>query len=112
MLFATLTQTAAVYITSRIIKQDRFTSFNLGLAINDRGGLGIVLSSVAYTVGIINQEFFKVLVMLALVTSWLPGTWLRIVVSKGWRLMPGDENVVPKLRYEDNQLQGPKSLDD
>ena len=112
LLFATLTQTAAVYITSRIIKQDRFTSFNLGLAINDRGGPGIVLSSVAYTVGIINQEFFAVLVMLALVTSWLPGTWLRIVVSKGWRLMPGDENVVPKLRYEDNQLQGPKSLDD
>ena len=29
--------------------------------------------------------------MLALVTSWFPGTWLRIVVNKGWRLMPGDE---------------------
>ncbi|WP_409300741.1 cation:proton antiporter [Peribacillus sp. SCS-155] len=101
LLFATLTQTAAVYITSRIIKQDHLTSFNLGLAINDRGGPGIVLSSVAYASGIINQEFFAVLVMLALVTSWIPGTWLRIVVNKKWRLMPGDENMIPMKRKDD-----------
>jgi Kef-type K+ transport system membrane component KefB len=101
-LFATLTQTVAVYITSRIMKQDPFTSFNLGIAINDRGGPGIVLSSVAYSTGIINQEFFAILVMLALVTSWIPGTWLRIIVSKGWRLMPGDENLVPQQRNDDN----------
>jgi len=97
-LFATLTQTLAVYITSRTIKQDRLTSFNLGVAINDRGGPGIVLSSVAYAAGIINQEFFAILVMLALITSWIPGTWLRIVVKKKWRLMPGDENVTPQPR--------------
>ncbi|EKN66693.1 sodium/hydrogen exchanger [Neobacillus bataviensis LMG 21833] len=97
-LFATLTQTVAVYITSRAIKQDRLTSFNLGVAINDRGGPGIVLSSVAYAAGIINQEFFAILVMLALITSWIPGTWLRIVVKKKWRLMPGDENITPQPR--------------
>ena len=93
LLFATLTQTAAVYVTSRLIKLDPLTSINLGVAINDRGGPGIVLSSVAYSTGIINQEFFAILVMLALVTSWFPGTWLRIVVNKGWRLMPGDEQI-------------------
>ncbi|MFK9092136.1 cation:proton antiporter [Bacillus salipaludis] len=97
-LFATLTQTLAVYITSRTIKQDRLTSFNLGVAINDRGGPGIVLSSVAYAAGIINQEFFAILVMLALITSWIPGTWLRIVIKKKWRLMPGDENLTPQPR--------------
>ena len=100
LLFATLTQTVAVYVTSRLIKLDPLTSFNLGIAINDRGGPGIVLSSVAYASGIINQEFFAVLVMLALVTSWLPGTWLRIVVNKGLRLMPGDENMKPIKRKD------------
>ncbi|AZU61693.1 cation:proton antiporter [Neobacillus mesonae] len=104
-LLATLTQTLAVYLTSRAMKQDRFTSFNLGVAINDRGGPGIVLSSVAYTTGIINQEFFAILVMLALVTSWIPGTWLRIVVNKGWRLMPGDENLVPHKINEDDKVR-------
>ncbi len=100
LLFATLTQTVAVYVTSRLIKLDPLTSFNLGIAINDRGGPGIVLSSVAYASGIINQEFFAVLVMLALVTSWIPGTWLRIVVNKGMRLMPGDENMT-SIKKED-----------
>ncbi|WP_066305591.1 cation:proton antiporter [Bacillus sp. FJAT-29814] len=99
-LFATLTQTLAVYLTSRAMKQDTLTSFNLGVAINDRGGPGIVLSSVAYAAGIINQEFFAILVMLALITSWIPGTWLRFVVNKGWRLMPGDENLIPQPRSD------------
>ena len=107
-LFATLTQTLAVYLTSRLIKQDRFTSINLGIAINDRGGPGIVLSSVAYATGIINQEFFAILVMLALVTSWLPGTWLRIVVKKGWRLMPGDEKIVPHQQKVTNNIKSLK----
>jgi hypothetical protein len=88
-----------------MVKQDPFTSFNLGLAINDRGGPGIVLSSVAYTAGIINQEFFAILVMLALVTSWIPGTWLRIIVNKGWRLMPGDENMVPLRRNDEDKIK-------
>ncbi|CRK81076.1 cation:proton antiporter [Neobacillus massiliamazoniensis] len=105
LMFATLTQTVAVYLTSRMVKQDPFTSFNLGLAINDRGGPGIVLSSVAYTAGIINQEFFAILVMLALVTSWIPGTWLRIIVNKGWRLMPGDENMVPLRRNDEDKIK-------
>lgn len=108
LLFATLTQTAAVYLTSRFIKQDPLTSLNLGIAINDRGGPGIVLSSVAYSTGIINQEFFAVLVMLALVTSWFPGTWLRIVVNKGWRLMPGDEEMVPHQNKGSNNIKSLK----
>ncbi|MEN1937861.1 cation:proton antiporter [Paenibacillus sp. 102] len=94
LLFACLIQTLSVYITSRLIKQDRLTSLNLAIAINDRGGPGIVLASVAYTTGIINQEFFAVIVMLALVTSFLPGVWFRLVLKKKWRLMPGDENLV------------------
>lgn len=108
LLFATLTQTLAVYITSRLIKQDPLTSLNLGIAINDRGGPGIVLSSVAYSTGIINQEFFAVLVMLALVTSWFPGTWLRIVVNKGWRLMPGDEEMQSHQKKVSNNIKSLK----
>ncbi len=107
LLFATLTQTVAVYLTSRMIKLDPLTSINLGVAINDRGGPGIVLSSVAYSTGIINQEFFAILVMLALVTSWFPGTWLRIVVNKGWRLMPGDE-LIPHQKNGTNNIKSVK----
>lgn len=61
LLLATLTQTLAIYISSRLIKQDRLTSINLGIAINNRGGPGIVLSTVAYSTGIINQDFLRFL---------------------------------------------------
>jgi Kef-type K+ transport system membrane component KefB len=101
LLIATLTQTLAVFVSSRLMKFDRLTSFNLGIAINNRGGPGIVLSSVAYASGIINQDFFAILVMLALVTSWFPGTWLRYVLQKGWKLMPGDEK--PDLHQQQDK---------
>lgn len=91
LLFATLTLSIIVYLTCRCLKLDRLTSLNFGVAMNARGGPGIVLSTVAYSAGIINQSLFATLVMLALVTSWFAGTWLRIVTTKGWRLMPGDE---------------------
>ncbi|MCQ6282109.1 cation:proton antiporter [Bacillus sp. EB600] len=105
LLIATITQTLAVYISSRMMKFDRLTSFNLGIAINNRGGPGIVLSSVAYSTGIINQDLFAILVMLALVTSWFPGTWLRFVLQKGWKLMPGDEKLASTQKQDKKNVK-------
>jgi Kef-type K+ transport system membrane component KefB len=105
LLIASLTQTLAVYLSSRIMKFDRLTSFNLGIAINNRGGPGIVLSSVAYSTGIINQDLFAILVMLALVTSWFPGTWLRFVLQKGWKLMPGDEKLASTQKQDKKNVK-------
>ena len=83
---------------------DHLTSFNFAMAMNARGGPGIVLSTVAFSAGIINQAFFGVLVMLALVTSWFAGSWLRFVVNKGWRLMPSDEGLVPEVINSHNDI--------
>jgi Kef-type K+ transport system membrane component KefB len=47
--------------------------------MNARGGPGIVLASVAYGADIINQSFYAVLVLLAIVTSLLAGSWLARV---------------------------------
>ncbi len=101
LLFATIVQSTVVYFTCRIIKTDKLTSLNFAAAMNARGGPGIVLSSVAFSLGIINQNFFAILVMLALVTSWMTGSWLRYVLRSGKRLMPGDEGlVVQKIQEE------------
>jgi Kef-type K+ transport system membrane component KefB len=87
LLIATFIQITIVYFTCRLIKLDSLTSLNFGFAMNARGGPGIVLSTVAFMSGIINQEFFAILVMLALVTSWITGTWLRFVIKNDWKLM-------------------------
>lgn len=104
LIFATLAQSLIVFLACKLIRQDRLTSMNFAMAMNARGGPGIVLSTVAYSVGIINQDFFGILVMLALATSWLAGSWLRFVLAKSWRLMPGDENLVPEKTYNQNDI--------
>ena len=104
LIFATLAQTIIVFLACKLIRQDHLTSFNFAMAMNARGGPGIVLSTVAFSAGIINQEFFGVLVMLALVTSWFAGSWLRFVVNKGWKLMPGDEGLVPEIINNNNDI--------
>lgn len=101
LIFATIVQSVVVYFTCRLIKTDKQTSLNFAAAMNARGGPGIVLSSVAYSLGIINQDFFAILVMLALVTSWFAGSWLRYVIRKGKPLMPGDENLVIQKPQEE-----------
>lgn len=104
LLFATLAQSIIVFLACKLIRQDRLTSLNFAMAMNARGGPGIVLSTVAFSAGIINQDFFGILVMLALATSWLAGSWLRFVLTKGWRLMPGDEKIVPEKIANDYDI--------
>jgi Kef-type K+ transport system membrane component KefB len=80
---------ASVYLGARLSREDRFTSASLAIAMNARGGPGIVLAATSYAAGIINQTFFVSLVMLSVVTSLAAGSWLeRIAVRLG---APGRE---------------------
>lgn len=56
-------------------------AFDYGVAMNTRGGPGIVLASVAYAAGIIDDRMFTALVLASILTSLATGLWLR------WRLV-------------------------
>lgn len=89
LVFACIAKAASVYLGARLSREDRFTSWSLAVAMNARGGPGIVLASTTYAAGIINQAFFVSLVMLSVMTSLLAGSWLeRIAVRLG---APGRE---------------------
>jgi Kef-type K+ transport system membrane component KefB len=60
------------------------TSVNYGIAMNTRGGPGIVLASVAHAFGIINDAFFVTLVLASITTSLFTGAWLRWAVRRGY----------------------------
>jgi Kef-type K+ transport system membrane component KefB len=79
LVFACLVKSASVYGGARIAGQPRTASMNLAVAMNARGGPGIVLASVAFGAGIINQSFYAVLVLLAVITSFFAGSWLERV---------------------------------
>jgi Kef-type K+ transport system membrane component KefB len=79
LLLACAVKAGSVYLGARLAGQASASSWNLAVALNARGGPGIVVASVAYGAGIIAQPFYAVLVMLAIVTSLFAGSWLAHV---------------------------------
>ena len=90
LICACLAKSLSCYAGARLAGEDRFGARNLAVALNARGGPGIVLASVAYDAGIINAAGYTTLVLLAIVTSQAAGAWLEYVLRKGWPLLSTD----------------------
>ncbi len=60
-------------------KLSRKIIYSLGITMNARGGPGIVLATTAFAYGIINIEFFTVLILTTMLSSMMAGYWLRFV---------------------------------
>jgi K+:H+ antiporter len=84
--FACVVKSWAVYVGARLGGEERHTSRDLAVALNARGGPGIVLASVALDAKIISSDFYSVLVMLAVLTSFAAGSWLGFIVRAGRHL--------------------------
>lgn len=76
----------SVILGLKLAKKDLLTCLNFGFAMNTRGGPGIVIASLAYEFKIINETFFVVLILVAITTSIMSGTWFRYVLKRGWPL--------------------------
>src|SRR5205814_6962427 len=83
LLSCTVVKTAATLVAGRVAVRDWRSTFNLAAALNARGGPGIVLATVAFDVGIIDERFFVALVLMAIVTSLMAGYWFRYVLAHG-----------------------------
>ena len=77
----------SVGLSARLAGFNKIDTANLAITFNARGGPGIVLASIAYDAGIINSAFYTTLVLTALITSQIAGSWLRYILSKGWPLL-------------------------
>jgi Kef-type K+ transport system membrane component KefB len=77
---ACLVKLLAAGLAARLAGFPWTDSANLAIALNARGGPGIVLATVAYDARIINAEFQTALVVLAVATSQAAGAWLHSVV--------------------------------
>ncbi len=83
LLFSTALKGFGAIAVGRIVKQGWLSSANFAVALNARGGPGIVLATVAFDLGLISEAFFVTLVLTAIVTSLIAGYWLRYVQRKG-----------------------------
>ncbi len=87
LIFSTALKGGGALAVGRLIKQKRLASLNLAIALNARGGPGIVLATVAFDLGMISETFFVALVLTAIITSLIAGFWLRYVKKRGWDLL-------------------------
>lgn len=69
--------TGTVILLLAATKLRKKVVWNFGITMNARGGPGIVLATVAYNYGIINVEFFTVLILTTMLSSLIAGYWLR-----------------------------------
>ncbi|MFF2405517.1 cation:proton antiporter [Streptomyces sp. NPDC058092] len=69
-------KTLSVWGAARPAGEDSAFSGCLALAMNARGTLGVILVGATRKAGIINAEFFVVLVLVSVVTSQTAGFWL------------------------------------
>ncbi len=87
LVFAVLVQTFSVMLTARALRYSWLSSWNLSVALNDRGGPCIVLATLAYDLGIVSADLFVTLILLAIITSLTAGSWLKFVLTKKWPLL-------------------------
>lgn len=83
LVVACAAKAASVWAGARFAGETAAGARNLAIALNARGGPGIVLASVAFDAAIIDRTFYAVLVMLAIVTSLLAGSWLERLIRSG-----------------------------
>ncbi|MDM4721532.1 cation:proton antiporter [Micromonospora sp. WMMA1363] len=94
VLVACVAKGASVYLGARMTHRSTSESANLALALNARGGPGIVLATVAYDAGIVNESLFTTLILTAVGTSQLAGWALEVAVRRG-TLQADDNTRVP-----------------
>jgi len=75
--FACGAKAFSVYLGGRLAGMAPAAARNLSVALNARGGPGIVLASITFAAGIISNEFFTWLVLLAVGTSMIAGSFLQ-----------------------------------
>jgi Kef-type K+ transport system membrane component KefB len=89
LVFSSAVVILTVWPVMRIAGHSGMAAWNFSVAMTTRGGPGIVLASLAYSIGIINQRFFVTLILTALVTSLVCGVWFRFVIDRRLELYEG-----------------------
>ena len=80
---ATLGKVAGTYTGARFFgKKDHWTSLSFGAGLNARGAMEIIIATIGLRLGILSQDMFSIVVVMAIATSLMAPVALRWVLSK------------------------------
>ncbi|MCR4267615.1 cation:proton antiporter [Nitratireductor sp. ZSWI3] len=92
---STATKLATCTLAARAGGMGWARALDYGMAMNTRGGPGIVLASVALAAGIIDERMFTALVLASIVTSLMTGLWLRQRLARNPAAFDSDKTARP-----------------
>ncbi len=91
---AVLSKMVGVYAGGRLIGLDHWRLLAYGSALNARGAVGIIIATIGLSLGVLSQDMYSIIVLIAVATSLMAPTLLR------WTL----QHVVPD-KQEAKRLQ-------
>jgi Kef-type K+ transport system membrane component KefB len=74
-------------LAAKIVGQSWRDSLSIGVLMNTRGLMQLIVLNIGYDLGILSPQIFAMMVLMALVTTFMTGPALDLI---NW-LMPGDE---------------------
>jgi Kef-type K+ transport system membrane component KefB len=95
---ATAGKLIGVVLPARVAGMGWHESLSLGVLMNTRGLMEIVIANVALECGIIPPQMFTVLVIMALVTTFATGPLLRLLELRGGGPKGGQRDQIPAYR--------------
>ena len=88
---ATLGKVVGTYLGARMIGgRDHWTSLSFGAGLNARGAMEIIIATIGLQLGILSQDMFSIIVVMAMATSLMAPAALKWVLA---RVEPSEEEV-------------------
>lgn len=98
ILVAVLGKFVGSALTARFVGQDWKDSLTIGALMNTRGLMELVVLNIGYDLGVLTSEIFTMMVIMALVTTFMTGPALDLI---NWAFK-SKEVVIPKEVVEDS----------
>lgn len=97
IVIATAGKILGTYLGARLIgRQNHLTALSFGAGLNARGAMEILIATIGLSLGILSQDLFSIIVIMAIVTSLIAPPMLRWVVQR----IPPDADEERRLKQE------------
>ncbi|PWN06215.1 cation:proton antiporter [Rhodohalobacter mucosus] len=104
---ATIGKVVGTYFGARVIGgKDHWTSLSFGAGLNARGAMEIIIATIGLRLGILSQDMFSIIVVMAIATSLMAPVALRYVLK---RVEIGEEE---KERLKKEELESESMVAD
>lgn len=100
---AILGTTIGGYLGAKFVNIKENSSWGLGLGLNSRGIMGLIIASLGYSLGVINAEIFSLLVVVSIITTMMT----PYIISYYMKRHPDVKHLEMSSEPTDEELDAP-----